>query len=124
MFFTINQAVTNLARQLLFPGELVPVYWYSIFLLTPSYRSLQCSWSPDMAAVNKNCRKKKAKRSVRSDKPACLSVVTVRISDEEKERIDEIMRNLQISRYSDVMRMALHMLKQHDFSRFTQAHSL
>jgi predicted transcriptional regulator len=53
-----------------------------------------------------------------------LSVVTVRISDEEKERIDEIMRNLQISRYSDVMRMALHMLKQHDFSRFTQAHSL
>jgi hypothetical protein len=69
-----------------------------------------------MAAVSKSYRKKKAKRSVRSDKPACLSVVTVRISDEEKERIDEIMRNLQITRYSDVMRMALHMVKHHQTS--------
>jgi hypothetical protein len=64
-----------------------------------------------MAPARKICRKKKAKRSDRSDKPVTLSVVTVRISDEEKERIDEIMRNLQITRYSDVMRMALHMVK-------------
>ncbi len=64
-----------------------------------------------MATAGKICRKKKAKRRVRSDKPVTLSVVTVRISDEEKERIDEIMRNLQIARYSDVMRMALQMVK-------------
>ncbi|MBL0225316.1 MAG: hypothetical protein IPQ16_06985 [Geobacteraceae bacterium] len=64
-----------------------------------------------MAAARKNSRKKKLKRSVRSDKPALLSVVTVRLSDEEKERIDNIMRNLEITRYTDVMRMALHMVK-------------
>ena len=64
-----------------------------------------------MATAGKICRKKKAKRRVRSEKPVTLSVVTVRISDEEKERIDEIMRNLHITRYSDVMRMALQMVK-------------
>ena len=56
-------------------------------------------------------KKKTSKRSVKSDKPTTLSVVTVRISDEEKQRIDEIMRNMDIKRYSDVMRMALHMVK-------------
>jgi len=65
-----------------------------------------------MTTARKNGLKKKAKGSVRSDKPATLSVVTVRISDEEKERIDEIMRNLDIKRYTDVMRLALHMVKQ------------
>jgi calcineurin-like phosphoesterase len=58
-------------------------------------------------------KKKTSKRSVKSDKPTTLSVVTVRISDEEKQRIDEIMRNMDIKRYSDVMRMALHMVKHH-----------
>lgn len=38
------------------------------------------------------------------------TVITVRISDDEKERIDEIMLNMDIKRYSDVMRMALHMI--------------
>ena len=65
-----------------------------------------------MTTARKNGLKKKAKGRVRSDKPAALSVVTVRISDEEKERIDEIMKYLDIKRYSDVMRMALHMVKQ------------
>ena len=65
-----------------------------------------------MATARKSCMKKKAKRSVRSDKPVTLSVVTVRISDEEKERIDQIMRSMDIKRYSDVMCMALHMVKQ------------
>jgi len=64
-----------------------------------------------MATARKIGRKKKTRRSVRSDKPATLSVVTLRISDEEKERIDEIMKNLDIKRYTDVMRMALHMVK-------------
>jgi hypothetical protein len=65
-----------------------------------------------MATVSKSCRKKKAKRTVRADKVSTLSVVTVRISDEEKERIDEIMQRLNIPRYSDVMRMALQMVKR------------
>ena len=65
-----------------------------------------------MATARKNCRKKSSKRSVKPDKVPMLSVVTVRISDQEKERIDEIMKQLDITRYSDVMRMALHMVKR------------
>ena len=59
----------------------------------------------------KNYKKKSSKRSVKSGKTVMSTVVTVRVSDEEKERIDEIMMNLDIKRYSDVMRMALHMMK-------------
>lgn len=65
-----------------------------------------------MATVRKSSRKKKAKRTVRAVRASTLSVVTVRISDEEKERIDEIMQRLAIPRYSDVMRMALQMVKR------------
>jgi len=65
-----------------------------------------------MATVRKSCRKKKAKRTVRADKPPTLSVVTVRISDEEKERIDDIMQRLDIQRYSDVMRLALQLVRR------------
>jgi len=65
-----------------------------------------------MAMVKKKIRKKTVRHRLKSDTVPTLSVVTVRISDEEKERIDEIMRNLDIKRYSDVMRMALHMVKQ------------
>lgn len=48
---------------------------------------------------------------MKSGREAMSTVITVRISDEEKERIDEIMMDLEIKRYSDVMRMALHMMK-------------
>jgi len=65
-----------------------------------------------MATVRKSCRKMKAKRTVRAEKVATLSVVTVRISDEEKERIDDIMQRLDIHRYSDIMRLALQMVKR------------
>jgi hypothetical protein len=65
-----------------------------------------------MATAKRAFTKKPVKRSVKSAKAPVLSVVTVRISDEEKDRIDEIMRNLDIKRYSDLMRMALHMVKQ------------
>ena len=65
-----------------------------------------------MATARKNHKKKTPKRSARSEKAATLSVVTVRISDEEKERIDGIMRDLEITRYSDVMRMALQLVKR------------
>jgi hypothetical protein len=64
-----------------------------------------------MATAKRNFRKKPVKQAVKSNKATLLSVVTVRISDEEKERIDVIMRNLQITRYSDMMRMALQMVK-------------
>jgi hypothetical protein len=64
-----------------------------------------------MATAKKNYRKKTSNRRVKSDMAPTLSVVAVRISDEEKERIDEIMKKLDIKRYSDVMRMALHMVR-------------
>jgi hypothetical protein len=64
-----------------------------------------------MAMVKKKVRKKTVRHRMKSDTVPTLSVVTVRISDEEKERIDEIMKNLDIKRYTDVMRMALHMVR-------------
>lgn len=63
-----------------------------------------------MAAVRKNYKKKSARhKKIKSDRQATLSVVTVRISDEEKERLDEIMTKWNIKRYSDVMKMAIKM---------------
>jgi len=67
-----------------------------------------------MATAKRTFRKKTTKRTVKSTHAPVLSVVTVRISDEEKERIDNIMRNLDIKRYSDMMRMALQMVKLQD----------
>jgi len=64
-----------------------------------------------MATARKNYRKKTSKLTAKPDKTPALSIVTVRISDEEKGRIDEIMRSLDITRYSDMMRMALQMVK-------------
>jgi len=64
-----------------------------------------------MATVKKGYKKKPLKRSVKSDTIVVSTVITVRISDEEKMRIEKIMANLDIKSYSDVMRMALHMVK-------------
>ena len=64
-----------------------------------------------MATAKKNCKKKTSKRSVKSGTAVMSSVVTFRVSDEEKNRINEIMTNLDIKRYSDVMRMALQMMR-------------
>lgn len=64
-----------------------------------------------MATERKNCKKKSYKRRTKSDKPVMSTVITVRVSDEEKNRLDVIMMNLDIKRYSDAMRMALHMIK-------------
>lgn len=66
-----------------------------------------------MATARNNYKKKPSKRNLKSGKAVMSSVVTFRISDEEKERIDEIMMNLDIKRYSDVMRMALQMTRPH-----------
>ncbi|HIJ81129.1 MAG TPA: hypothetical protein HPP76_05425 [Desulfuromonadales bacterium] len=63
-----------------------------------------------MTAIRKNYKKKSAhRRRVKADRQETLSVVTVRISDEEKERIDEIMARWDIKRYSDVMKIAIKM---------------
>ena len=63
-----------------------------------------------MATTRKEGKKTSAKRSVKSDRGALSPVITVRISTEEKIRLEKIMANLDIKRYSDVMRMALQMV--------------
>ncbi|MDA8430234.1 MAG: hypothetical protein M0T70_13345 [Geobacteraceae bacterium] len=65
-----------------------------------------------MNTARRTLKKKPLKKAAKSNKVPMLSVVTVRISDEEKERIDAIMKQLRITRYSDVMRLALQMVKQ------------
>jgi antitoxin component of RelBE/YafQ-DinJ toxin-antitoxin module len=77
-----------------------------------------------MAAARKFYKKKTVPHPIKSDKTAMSPVVTVRISDEEKERIDLIMRNLNIKRYSDMMRMALQMAQQQKFPVLHQVNSL
>ncbi len=64
-----------------------------------------------MATARKNCKNKVSKCRTKPGKPVMSTVITVRVSDEEKDRIDAIMVNLDIKRYSDVMRMALHMIR-------------
>jgi hypothetical protein len=64
-----------------------------------------------MTIARKRYKKKPLKRSVKPDTVVTSTVITVRISDEEKIRIEKIMANLDIKRYSDVMRMALQMMK-------------
>lgn len=56
-------------------------------------------------------RKNRKKRQVRANRQALLSVVSVRISDAEKKRIDEIMRRDNITRYSDVMKLAIQLIE-------------
>ena len=58
----------------------------------------------------------------RAKKPTMSSIVSVRITEKEKEEIDVVMKNLNIKRYSDFMRIALQMV-QPDMSYFqVQAH--
>jgi hypothetical protein len=47
----------------------------------------------------------------RAKKASMSSVVSVRITDKEKEDIDVVMKNLNIKRYSDFMRIALQMVQ-------------
>jgi len=77
-----------------------------------------------MATVRKFYKKKTVARGIKSNKSTMSPVVTVRISDEEKERIDEIMKSLNIKRYSDVMRMALDMVQRQKFPDAARAGSL
>lgn len=57
----------------------------------------------------KSTRKKHKK--CRAKEQAVLAIVSVRISDEEKQHIDELMRAGIIKRYSDVLRMAIQMIQ-------------
>ena len=64
-----------------------------------------------METSTKNGRKKRKQRRVKARQQPVLSIVSVRISDEEKERIDEIMRLSNIKRYSDVLRIAIQLVQ-------------
>lgn len=55
--------------------------------------------------------KTRRKYKVRKDKKAMSTVVSVRITETEKESIDVLMKNLNINRYSDFMRIALQMVQ-------------
>lgn len=55
--------------------------------------------------------KARRKYKVRKDKKPLSTVVSVRISEKEKESIDVLMKNLNIQRYSDFMRIALQMVQ-------------
>ena len=64
-----------------------------------------------MPIPRRSYKKKPVPSTSTSKKTPHVTVVTVRISDDEKVRIDEIMKNLDIKHYSDVMRLALQMVK-------------
>jgi len=51
------------------------------------------------------------KYKARVKKAAMSSVVSVRISEKEREEINVVMKNLNIKRYSDFMRIALQMVQ-------------
>ena len=56
-------------------------------------------------------KRKRRKKRKKAKEQAVLSIISVRLTDEEKERIDEIMRVGNFKRYSDVVRMAIHMYR-------------
>lgn len=76
-----------------------------------------------MAGARKFYKKKPVTRCIKTDSGIMSPVVTVRISDEEKERIDQIMKQLNITRYSDVMRMALQMVQLQKFPDAVQVNA-
>ena len=62
----------------------------------------------------KNTRKRRKKRRVKAKEQSVLSIISVRISDEEKERIDNVMRVANIKRYSDLLKIAIQMIQVPD----------
>lgn len=65
----------------------------------------------DNIANPKSVRKSRKRKRKRAKEQAVFSVISVRLSDDEKERIDEIMRAGNFKRYSDMVRMAIHMYR-------------
>ena len=64
-----------------------------------------------MAIQSTHKKRTSPRRRPINKKQDVLSVVSVRISDQEKERICEIMRCNNIKRYADVLRQAIRMVK-------------
>lgn len=64
-----------------------------------------------MAILSTHKKRTSPRRRPIKKKQDVLSVVSVRISDQEKERIGEIMRCNNIKRYADVLRQAIRMVK-------------
>lgn len=62
-------------------------------------------------ATAKAGTKRPTKKRKKAKKQTVLSVVSVRISDKEKDFIDNLKRAGVISRYSDVLRLALQMMQ-------------
>lgn len=69
----------------------------------------------------KNAGKTRKKPRGKAKVKAPLSVVSVRISDAEKKRIDEIMRRDNITRYSDVMKLAIQLIGVPDDDAYERA---
>ncbi len=63
-----------------------------------------------MTTIRKNVEKKPVTRRVEHNRSSPSTVITVRVSEKEKMRIEKIRANYDITR-SDVMRMALQMLE-------------
>jgi hypothetical protein len=64
-----------------------------------------------MIETKKKPKKKRPSRKAQPREQAVLSVISVRISDEEKDRIDEIMRDGRFKSYSDMLRLAMQMYR-------------
>ncbi|MDD2851834.1 MAG: hypothetical protein PHY09_08030 [Desulfuromonadaceae bacterium] len=66
----------------------------------------------------KNTGKRRKKHAVNQREYAAKTVISVRISDEEKKRIDEIMCSININRYSDVLKIAIQMFQAADNEKY------
>jgi len=58
-----------------------------------------------------NTRNKSSNRGIKARNVTPSSVVSVRVSDDDKERINEVMKAFKIRSYSDFMRIALQMVR-------------
>lgn len=59
----------------------------------------------------KSVKRKRKKKRKKAKEQAVLTVISVRLTDEEKERIDHIMRVGNFKRYTDIVRLAIQMYR-------------
>jgi len=64
-----------------------------------------------MATAKNTNKNKTSRRALKTRRVTPSSVVSVRVSDDDKERINEIMNAFKINSYSDFMRIALQMVR-------------
>jgi hypothetical protein len=65
-----------------------------------------------METVKNSNKNTSSKRNIKSRKVPKASVLSVRISADDKDRINRIMKASKINNYSDFMRIALQMIQQ------------